>query len=58
MPTATEAQRLDLLRSMPVQIIHGGTYDSERRPLHFIEVVAAGGRVEFAYVYGTVLGDS
>jgi DNA-binding GntR family transcriptional regulator len=58
MPTTTEQQRLDLPRSVPVQIIHGGTYDSERQPIHFIEVVAAGGRVEFAYVFGTVPGDS
>jgi GntR family transcriptional regulator len=57
MPTAAEAQRLDLPRSVPVQMIHGGTYDGEHRPLHFIEVVAAGGRIEFAYVYGTVSSD-
>jgi GntR family transcriptional regulator len=54
MPTTTEQQRLDLPRSVPIQVIHGGTYDGERRPLHFIEVVAAAGRVEFAYVYGAV----
>jgi DNA-binding GntR family transcriptional regulator len=51
-PTPDEAMRLDLPAGTPVQIILGGTYDQERRPLHFIEVVAAGGRVEFAYVYG------
>jgi GntR family transcriptional regulator len=58
MPTVAEAQRLDLPRGLPVQIIHGGTYDAEHRPLHFIEVVAAGGRIEFAYVYGDVPDDS
>jgi GntR family transcriptional regulator len=58
MPTSAEAQRLDLPRGLPVQIIHGGTYDVEHRPLHFIEVVAAGGRIEFAYVYGDVPNDS
>jgi hypothetical protein len=45
---------LDLPAGTPVQIILGGTHDQERRPLHFIEVVAAGGRVEFAYVYGSM----
>jgi GntR family transcriptional regulator len=53
-PTPDEATRLDLPAGTPVQIILGGTYDKERRPLHFIEVVAAGGRVEFAYVYGSM----
>jgi GntR family transcriptional regulator len=57
MPTRDEAERLDLPPGTPVQIIHGGTYDAERRPLHFIEVVAAGGRIEFAYVYGAVPPD-
>ena len=38
----------------PVQIIQGGTYGQEHRPLHYIHVVAAGGRIEFAYRYGTV----
>ena len=57
MPTPAEAQRLDLPRGLPVQIIHGGTYDQEHRPLHFIEVVAGGGRIEFAYVYGTMPSD-
>jgi GntR family transcriptional regulator len=57
-PTPAEAGRLDLAPGTPVQVIHGGTYDSERRPLHFIEVIAAGGRVEFAYVYGTVPADA
>ena len=54
MPTWAEQQRLDLPKSAPVQVIHGGTYDGERRPLHFIEVIAGGDRVEFAYVYGTM----
>jgi len=35
-------------------VIKGGTYDQENRPLHFIEVIAAGGRIEFAYLYGTM----
>jgi DNA-binding GntR family transcriptional regulator len=56
-PTPAEADRLRLPPGTPVQIIHGGTYDQEARPLHFIEVIAAGGRVEFAYVYGTVPTD-
>jgi DNA-binding GntR family transcriptional regulator len=58
MPTVAEVQRLDLPRGLPVQIIHGGTYDAEHRPLHFIEVVAGAGRIEFAYVYGTVPADA
>ena len=58
MPTPPEQQRLDLPRGLPVQIIHGGTYDQEARPLHFIEVVAGAGRIEFAYVYGTMPSDS
>jgi GntR family transcriptional regulator len=57
MPTPQERQRLDLDPGTPVLIIHGGTYDQENRPLHFIEVVGAGGRIEFAYVYGTVPTD-
>jgi DNA-binding GntR family transcriptional regulator len=58
MPSPRERQRLDLDPGTPVQLIHGGTYDQENRPLHFIEVVAAGGRIEFAYVYGTVPADN
>jgi GntR family transcriptional regulator len=54
MPTPPERQRLELEPGTSVLVIHGGTYDQENRPLHFIEVVAAGGRIEFAYVYGTV----
>ena len=54
MPTRAEVDRLDLPPGTPVQIIRGGTYDAERRPLHFIEVIAGGGRVEFAYLYGAV----
>jgi GntR family transcriptional regulator len=53
MPTAAEAARLELPRGLPVLVIRGGTYDAEHRPLHVIEVVAAAGRVEFAYVYGS-----
>jgi GntR family transcriptional regulator len=54
MPTPAEQKRLDLPRGVPVQVIQGGEFDRERRPLHYIEVIAAGGRIEFAYVYGTV----
>jgi GntR family transcriptional regulator len=54
MPTPQERQRLDLDPGTPILVIRGGTYDRDNRPLHFIEVVAAGGRIEFAYVYGTV----
>jgi GntR family transcriptional regulator len=54
MPTPTEQQRLQLPRGVPVQVIKGGEYDGQHRPLHYIQVVAAGGRIEFAYVYGTV----
>jgi GntR family transcriptional regulator len=57
-PAPAEADRLDLPRGVPVQVIQGGTYDQENRPLHFIEVIAAGGRIEFAYVYGTVPSDT
>jgi GntR family transcriptional regulator len=58
MPTPSEQQRLDLQRGTPVLVIKGGTYDQENRPLHFIEVIAAAGRIEFAYVYGTVPSDT
>jgi GntR family transcriptional regulator len=54
MPTPSEQQRLDLQPGTPVLVIKGGTYDQDNRPLHFIEVVAAGGRIEFAYLYGTM----
>jgi DNA-binding GntR family transcriptional regulator len=57
MPTRAEAERLDLAPGTPVQVIRCGTYDAERRPLHFIEVIAGGGRVEFAYLYGAVPAD-
>jgi hypothetical protein len=30
------------------------TDDAENRAIHFIEVIAAGGRIEFSYLYGTV----
>jgi DNA-binding GntR family transcriptional regulator len=58
MPRPDERMRLELDPGTPVLVIHGGTYDQENRPLHFIEVVAAGGRIEFAYVYGTVPADT
>jgi GntR family transcriptional regulator len=58
MPAPDERDRLDLDPGMPVLVILGGTYDSQRRPLHFIRVVAPSGRSEFAYVYGTVPADS
>jgi GntR family transcriptional regulator len=58
MPTPAEQQRLDLPRGVPVQVIQGGEHDGERRPLHYINVVAGGGRIEFAYVYGTVPSDT
>lgn len=54
MPTPAEQRKLDLPRGVPVQVIEGGERDGQRRPLHYIEVVAAGGRIEFAYVYGSV----
>jgi GntR family transcriptional regulator len=54
MPTPDEQQRLDLPPGTPVLIIRGGEFDQDNRPLHFIYVVAAGGRIEFAYRYGTV----
>ena len=38
----------------PVQVIQGGTYDQQHRPLHYIYVMGAAGRIEFAYRYGTV----
>jgi GntR family transcriptional regulator len=58
MPSPDEQARLDLERGTPVQVIKGGTYDAQARPLHFIEVIAAGGRIEFAYRYGDVPTDS
>jgi GntR family transcriptional regulator len=57
MPTPQEQDRLDLEPGTPVQIIRGATYDQQARPLHYIEVVAAGGRIEFSYVYGPVPQD-
>jgi GntR family transcriptional regulator len=58
MPSVEERDRLDLDPGTPVLVILGGTYDGQRRPLHFIRVVAPSGRSEFAYVYGTVPADS
>jgi GntR family transcriptional regulator len=58
MPNPDERIRLDLEPGTPVLVIRGGTYDQDNRPIHFIEVVAAGGRIEFAYVYGTVPADA
>ena len=58
MPSPEERDRLDLDPGTPVLVILGGTYDSQRRPLHFIRVVAPSGRSEFAYVYGTVPADT
>jgi GntR family transcriptional regulator len=58
MPTQAERERLDLPPGVPVLVIKGGEHDSDsQRPLHYIEVVAAGGRIEFAYRYGTDPGD-
>ena len=57
MPTRAEQQRLDLPPGTPVQIIRGGTYDQQHRPLHYIYVMGAAGRIEFAYRYGTVPTD-
>jgi GntR family transcriptional regulator len=58
MPTPDERVRLRLDPGTPVLVIRGGTYDQEQRALHFIEVVAAGGRIEFSYLYGQVpIGD-
>jgi DNA-binding GntR family transcriptional regulator len=54
MATFQEQQRLELDKGTPVQVIAGATFDQQHRPLHFIRVVAAGGRIEFAYRYGTV----
>jgi GntR family transcriptional regulator len=54
MPSVEERDHLDLDPGTPVLVILGGTYDGQRRPLHFIQVVAPSGRSEFAYVYGTV----
>jgi GntR family transcriptional regulator len=58
MPSREEQERLDLPPGTPVQVIRGGTYDQLRRPLHYIYVVGAGGRIEFAYRYGTVPEDA
>jgi GntR family transcriptional regulator len=58
MPTPAEQERLDLPPGTPVQIIKGATFDQEARPLHYIEVIGAGGRIEFGYRYGTVPDDS
>jgi GntR family transcriptional regulator len=54
MPSPDERVRLNLDPGTPVLVIRGGTYDQENRPIHFIEVVAAGGRIEFSYLYGQV----
>jgi GntR family transcriptional regulator len=57
MPTRGEQERLDLPPGTPVLVIKGGQHDAEQRALHYIEVVAAGGRIEFGYRYGDVPGD-
>lgn len=54
MATLEEAERLSLEKGQPVQMIDGATYDAEHRPLHYIRVIAAGGRIEFAYRFGQV----
>jgi GntR family transcriptional regulator len=54
MPSPDERMTLSLEPGTPVLVIRGGTYDQENRPIHFIEVVAAGGRIEFSYLYGQV----
>lgn len=54
MPTPAELERLELEPGTPLQTITGATYDAERRPLHYIEVIAPAGRIEFAYRYGVV----
>jgi GntR family transcriptional regulator len=54
MPTPAERDHLDLEPGTPVQTIAGATYDAERRCLHYIEVIAPAGRIEFAYRYGAV----
>jgi GntR family transcriptional regulator len=58
MPSVEERDRLDLDPGTPVLVILGGTYDGQRRPLHFIRVIAPSRRSEFAYVYGTVPADA
>jgi GntR family transcriptional regulator len=58
MPTQAERERLDLPPGVPVLVIKGGEHDTEQqRPLHYIEVIAPAGRIEFAYRYGTEPGD-
>ena len=57
MPSPQEQQRLELEKGVPVQVIAGATYDQQHRCLHFIRVIAAGGRIEFAYRFGTVPDD-
>jgi GntR family transcriptional regulator len=52
MPNPEERQRLELEPGTPVLVIRGGTYTQESQPIHFIEVIGAGGRIEFSYVYG------
>ncbi|HEV8648983.1 MAG TPA: GntR family transcriptional regulator [Actinomycetes bacterium] len=54
MPTPDEQDRLQLSAGVPVLVIKGGTFDQERRALHFISTVAAGDRIEFGYRYGSV----
>jgi GntR family transcriptional regulator len=54
MPNPDERLRLNLDRGTPVLVIRGGTYTQRNEPIHFIEVIAAGGRIEFSYLYGTV----
>jgi GntR family transcriptional regulator len=58
MPTPQEQERLALEPGTPVQIIRGRTIDQQTRVLHYIEVIAAGGRIEFAYTYGPVPSDN
>jgi GntR family transcriptional regulator len=52
MPTPDEQQRLQLEPGTPVLVIKGGTYDQQRRPLHFIDKISAAGRIEYQYSYG------
>jgi GntR family transcriptional regulator len=57
MPTPTEQQRLVLEPGTPVLTIKGGTYDQQRRPLHFIDKISAAGRIEYQYTFGAVPQD-
>jgi DNA-binding GntR family transcriptional regulator len=54
MPTPEEAAQLEMTEGQPVIIIKGSTRDGQHRVLHFIDKIAAAGRMQYGYRFGFV----